>query len=532
MSALGSSLASTHTLAPNWSLAELLAGFAVLPFDSGPRVTALTLDSRQATAGSLFLACRGRATHGLRYAEQAAERGSVAIAAEPDADWGQAELGRLASELALPVIPVANLGKRAAEIAARFFGHPSEALEVFGVTGTTGKTRVTHYLAQALSADDLRTGFACALNEAPSAEDSGSTFPQSSVLGPRPMAKLRDAVTLHRELAALRGRGARAVAIEVSSHALDQRRVGAVRFSHAVLTSLRPDHLDCDSNMGAYAAANRRLFRMPSLRWAVLNADDPASAEVAAAIRGDVRVARFGMGTMAPVDGADLWVWATEVRPSNAGLAVRVETSAGAGAFTTGLIGRSQVSNLLAVLAVLLSRDEPLEAALARLGAVRSPAGCLERFGGGARPLVVVDDAHAPAGLEQALTELRAHCAGRLTLVFGCAGGRDPDERPAMGAVAERLADFVILTEDNPRFEDGERIVAETLAGMKRPEAALVERQRALAIRAALARAGRDDAVLVAGKGSETLQDLGALKVQFSDRAQVVQALNEWEGLR
>jgi len=127
---------------------------------------------------------------------------------------------------------------------------------------------------------------------------------------------------------------------------------------------------------------------------------------------------------------------------------------------------------------------------------------------------------------------LRAHCAGRLTLVFGCDGGRDPGERPAMGAVAERLADSVILTEDNPRFEDGERIVAQILAGMKRPEAALVERQRALAIRAALARAGRDDAVLVAGKGSETLQDLGALKVQFSDRAQVVQALNEWEGLK
>jgi len=531
MSALGS-VASVRALAPNWSLAELLAGFAVLPFDSGPRVTALTLDSRLATAGSLFLACRGPVKHGLSYAEQAAERGSVAIAAEPDADWGQAELGRLASELALPVIPVANLGKRAAEIAARFFGHPSEALEVFGVTGTTGKTCVTHYLAQALCAEDLTRGLAYALNDVASAEGRAPTLAQSSVRGPRPIANLRDAVTLHRELAALRGHGARAVALEVSSQALDQRRVGAVRFSHAVFTNLSRDHLDGRSNMGAFAAATRRLFRMPSLRWAVLNADDPASADMAAAVQPDVRIARFGMGAAAPVDGADLWVWATEVRPTNAGLAVQVETSAGNGAFTSGLIGCAQVSHLLAVLAVLLSRDEPLEAALASLGAIRSLAGRLERFGGGARPLVVVDDAHAPAALEQALTELRAHCAGRLTLVFGCDGGRDPGERPAMGAVAERLADSVILTEDNPRFEDGERIVAQILAGMKRPEAALVERQRALAIRAALARAGRDDAVLVAGKGGETLQDLGALKVQFSDRAQVVQALNEWEGLK
>lgn len=527
MSAQGS--AARHaSVAPNWALAELLGGFAVLPFESGPRVTGLTLDSRHAARGDLFLACRGRRDHGLNHAEQAAERGCIAIAAEPDDDWGQAELGRLALELALPVIPVANLAKRAAEIAARFFGHPSESLEVFGVTGTTGKTCVAHYLADALSADQLRPGLPCAVLGSLGVGLRG----QPPTAGDINALATPDAVALHRELAALRAGGARAVALEVSSHALDQRRVGAVRFSHAVFTNLSRDHLDYHGDMIAYAAAKRRLFRVPGLRWAVLNADDPASADMAAAVGAGVRIARFGQGPSAPIDGADLWVWARTAQAGNAGLTVQVASDAGEGAFTTGLIGRFQVSNLLAVLTVLLTRGEPLDAALARLGAVRSLAGRMERFGGGERPLVVVDGAHGPAALEHALTELRAHCQGRLTVVFGCGGGRDAGKRPAMGAVAERLADRVIVTEDNPRFEDGERIIAQVLAGMRRPEAAIVERQRALAIRAALARAGRGDAVLVAGKGTETVQDMGELRVQFSDRAQVVQALNEWEGLR
>jgi UDP-N-acetylmuramoyl-L-alanyl-D-glutamate--2,6-diaminopimelate ligase len=520
------SVVGRDAVTPNWSLADLLAGFAVMPFDSGPRVTALTLDSGRAIPGSLFLACRGLGSHGLAYAEQAAERGCVAIVAEPDTDWGEAELGRLAGELALPVIPVANLGKRAAEIAARFFGHPSDDLEVFGVTGTAGKTCVTHYLARALTADDGLPGVRCA-----AMGSLGAGFPDEPPDNTgAPGLSTPDAVAVHRELAGLRARGARSVALEVSSHALDQRRVGAVRFSHAVFTNLSRDHLDYHGDMAAYAAAKRRLFRTPGLRWAVLNADDPAADDMAAALAPGVRVARFGQAAGPPRAGADLWVWARAVHPGAAGMQVQVETSEGAGSFTTGLIGRFQVPNLLAVLAVLLTRGEPLAVALERLGSIRSLAGRMERFGGGNRPLVVVDDAHAPAALEHALTELRNHCRGRLTVVFGCGGGRDAGKRPAMGAVAERLADGVIVTEDNPRFEHGERIVAQILAGMARPDAAIVERQRALAIRAALARAGRDDAVLVAGKGNETVQDMGELKVQFSDRAQVVQALNEWQG--
>lgn len=509
-------------LAPNWALAELLAGFAVLPFDSAVRVQGLTVDSRRARTGDLFLACRGRASHGLLHAEEAVERGASAIAAEPDADWGEAELGRLAGEFAVPVIPVANLGKRAAEIAARFFGHPAAALEVFAVTGTAGKTCVSHYCAQALGADGPAAGLRCGV--------IGSLgcgfFDGSATVSPA----VTDAVAFHSELARLAEAGAGGVALEVSSLALDQRRIGAVHPSHALFTNLGRDHLDYHGDMTAYAAAKRRLFRQPGLRWAVLNDDDPASDSMAAALRDGVRVARYGLDETPPKPGCDLRVWGRRVRTRPEGLEVDVDTDAGAGVLRSGLIGRSQAANLLAVLALLLSRGDTLDVALARLGSVRGLPGRMERFGGGDRPLVVVDNAHAPDALEQALIEMRAHCRGRLLAVFGCGGGRDAGKRPLMGEVAERLADVVIVTDDNPRQEDGERIVERILAGMARPDDAIVERQRALAIRAALARAGRDDAVLVAGKGDETVQDMGELRVRFSDRAQVVQALSEWEG--
>ncbi len=513
--------------APNWALAELLAGFAVLPFDSGVRVQGLTIDSRRTRPGDLFLACRGLASHGLVHVEEALERGASAIAAEPDADWGEAELGRLAGEFAVPVIPVANLGKRAAEIAARFFGHPEAGLEIFAVTGTAGKTCVSHYCAQALAADGGLRGLRCGV-----IGSLGNGFVDGSV----PMSSaVTDPVGFQAELARLAEAGADAIALEASSHALDQRRVGAVRPSHALFTNLSRDHLDYHGDMAAYAAAKRRLFRLPGLRWAVLNDDDPVSESMAAVLADDVRLALYGLGEVSPERDCDLRVWGRHVRACSDGLELEVETKMAdggseSGLLAAGLIGRAQARNLLAVLALLLSRGETLQDALARLRSVRGLPGRMERFGGGDRPLVVVDHAHAPDALEQALAEVRSHCRGQLLVVFGCGGGRDAGKRPLMGEIAERLADVLILTDDNPRREHGEQIVEQILAGLARPDDAIVERQRALAIRAALARAGRDDAVLVAGKGDETIQDMGELRVRFSDRAQVVQALGEWEG--
>ena len=504
----------------SWSLSQLLSGFAVLPFDSSLRVERLTLDSRTAAPRGLFLACRGSRRHGLDFAREAAERGCAAIAAEPDDFWGPTDLTRLSAELGLPVVPVAHLSRRAAEIAARFFSDPSRTMEVIGVTGTNGKTSVSHFIADAL-APDLRCAVVGTLGRGfpGELEHIGLTTP--------------DAVSLQATLASLLNKGAGGVAMEVSSHALDQGRVSSVRFSHAVFTNLSRDHLDYHGDMAAYAAAKRRLFRLPGLQWAVVNHDDQATPELVAGLPASARLARYSLtATRALSADADVWVRAAEIEPLPRGLRVAVQTSSGDGELRVGLIGRFNAANLMAVLAVLLSRGLDLAPALDRLARIRSVAGRMECFGGGDAPLVVVDYAHTPDALETAISHLRQHCKGRLLIVFGCGGERERGKRPVMGAIAERLSERVIVTDDNPRGEDGDAICAEITSGMRAPRQVLVERQRALAIRHAIALAGRGDAVLVAGKGHETVQDMGELKVHFSDRAQVVQALTEWEGPR
>lgn len=500
-----------------WRLADLLAGIAEPP-PGDVLIGGLGLDSRALGPGDLFLACRGGARHGLDFADEACRRGAAAILAEPDERWDPETIAGLGRRLRLPVVPVAALGRQASALAHRFYGAPSAALEVIGVTGTNGKTSVTHYLAQAL-APQLACGIIGTL---------GSGFPGD--LAPSTHTT-PDPVRLQETLAWLRARGAGAVAMEVSSHALDQGRVEAVRFRYAVFTNLSRDHLDYHGDMAAYAAAKARLFQKRGLAWAVLNQDDPLSAELQAGLAPGVRVACYGTrpDAVAPA-GCDLWVLARAIEPLPAGLRLHIETSVGSGELEVGLLGRFNAANLLAVLALLLARGHVLEAALRELARVQGVAGRMERFGGDGLPSVVVDYAHTPDALEQALLALRGHCRGRLTCVFGCGGERDRGKRPLMGAIAERLADGLIVTDDNPRREDGGVIIDEILAGMQRPEGARVERQRGLAIRLAIATASARDLILIAGKGHETTQDMGELKVHFSDRAQVQQALAERRG--
>ncbi|MEA3278832.1 MAG: UDP-N-acetylmuramoyl-L-alanyl-D-glutamate--2,6-diaminopimelate ligase [Pseudomonadota bacterium] len=504
-----------HRASRPWLLSELLAGFSHGVSVADVRVGQLTLDSRRVEPGGLFLACGGADFHGLDFAEDACRRGAAAILAEPDERWEPSAMDALSRRIRLPVIPVPALSAKVSALADRFFDHPSTALEVIGVTGTNGKTSVTHYLAQAL-APELACGIVGTL---------GVGFPGDLAPGTHTTP---DPVTLQETLALLRGRGARAVAMEVSSHALEQGRAAAVRFSYALFTNLSRDHLDYHGDMASYGAAKRRLFRMPHLRWAILNLDDPLSLEILDELAPGVSAAFFSLRPDAvPPPRCDLWIRAREVEALPRGLRVCLETNAGSGELTVGLLGRFNAANLMAVLAVMLCRDLPLERALRELTAVRGVAGRMEPFGGEGLPQVVVDYAHTPDALEQALLNLRGHTRGRLICVFGCGGGRDRGKRPMMGAIAERLSDEVILTDDNPRREDGELIVQEILAGMREPAAVRVQRQRALAIRLAIATAAEPDLVLVAGKGHETMQDMGDLRVHFSDRAQVVQALQE-----
>jgi UDP-N-acetylmuramoyl-L-alanyl-D-glutamate--2,6-diaminopimelate ligase len=299
--------------------------------------------------------------------------------------------------------------------------------------------------------------------------------------------------------------------MEVSSHALEQGRVNALGFEVAVFTNLTRDHLDYHGTMENYAAAKAKLFAWPDLHTAVINVDDAFGRELLARLGARVRGLSYAIDAAADIRASD-------VRGSGAGLHFMLHTPWGEGEIASPLLGRFNVYNLLAVagcLGALGYTFAQIQNALTRL---RPVAGRMNRLGGGtSAPLVVVDYAHSPDALEQALTSLRAHCAGRLICTFGCGGERDRGKRPQMGAIAERLADRIIITDDNPRGEDGDVIVAQIVAGLARPQHATVQRDRAAAIALALREARAGDVVLIAGKGHEPYQEIGGRKLPFDD---------------
>jgi UDP-N-acetylmuramoyl-L-alanyl-D-glutamate--2,6-diaminopimelate ligase len=302
--------------------------------------------------------------------------------------------------------------------------------------------------------------------------------------------------------------------MEVSSHALDQGRVNAVAFDVAVFTNLTRDHLDYHGTMQAYGAAKERLFAWPGLRTAIINVDDAFGRALAARVHGDVELLRYG------VERDDADVVASAIETGAAGLRFHLATPWGEGAIATRLLGRFNVSNLLAVAACLGKLGFSFDAIVEALAALAPVSGRMNRLGGEARaPLVVVDYAHTPDALEQALTSLRAHTHGRLICVFGCGGERDAGKRPEMGAIAEALADRIVITDDNPRGEDGDAIVAQIVAGLKDPDAATIERDRRAAIALAIGDAKPGDIVLIAGKGHEPYQEIAGARHAFDDLA-------------
>jgi UDP-N-acetylmuramoyl-L-alanyl-D-glutamate--2,6-diaminopimelate ligase len=495
-------------------LSTLLQGIAVVEPALERPVAALSLDSRNLAPGTLFCALSGTRRHGMEFVSGAAQGGAVAVLAEPGADWSAERIRQSAPDLGIPAIPVPELSQRLSTLAGRFFGEPSRGLDLIAATGTNGKTSVCQFIAQALAGErpcgvvgTLGYGFPGEL--APTAH----TTP--------------DAIRLQAILAELRERGAGAVAMEVSSHALDQGRAAGVAVDTAVFTNLTRDHLDYNQDMLDYARAKRRLFHLPGLRHAVLNADDPFGLEILASLDPAVQPVLYGLNRdWRPAADATRWLRADRVEPRARGMQITVCGSWGEGAFSTALLGHFNAGNLLAVLAVLLLRGWELESALARIGQVSGVPGRMECFGAPDQPLVVVDYAHTPDALEQALSVLREHRPRRLIALFGCGGDRDRGKRPLMGAVAERLGDRVIVTDDNPRGEDGDHIIDDILAGMQAPQRAQVQRHRGRAIRDAVCGAVPDDIVLVAGKGHETTQTVGDLVLPFSDREQVAEALS------
>lgn len=477
-------------------LDQLLLGIADLPSTAASlSISGLALDSRAVRRGEAFLALRGTHGHGIAFAAQAVERGAAVVLAEAPVVP--------AETLAVPVLWIEHLQTQVGELAARFHERPSEALRVIGVTGTNGKTSTVQLLAQALALLGHRPATIGTLGAGLHGQlrDTGCTTP--------------DAVSVQGLLADFRDAGATHVAMEVSSHALDQGRVGAVEFEVAAFTNLTRDHLDYHGTMEAYGAAKAKLFAWPGLQTAAINGDDAFGAQLLAQLPAGVRGLRLSAQGNAAAE-----VSASLVTTTAAGLAFRLHTPWGAHYVKSRLLGRFNVANLLTVTACLGALGEPFERIVAALESLAPVNGRMNRFGGmDGQPLVVVDYSHTPDALEQALTALRAHCAGKLICVFGCGGERDAGKRPLMGALAARLADIAIVTDDNPRGEDGDAIVAQIVAGMTQAKRYGVQRDRAAAIDEAVAMAGPDDVVLIAGKGHETYQDGAQGRRPFDDMA-------------
>ncbi|HEY1899178.1 MAG TPA: UDP-N-acetylmuramoyl-L-alanyl-D-glutamate--2,6-diaminopimelate ligase [Steroidobacteraceae bacterium] len=521
----------TTARGPAPSLRHLLAGIVAAPEDVA--VSDVTLDSREVTPGALFLACRGHdhgpgpgSRHGVEFAAQAAERGARAVVYEtPVAGETQAleAAARLVQRIRQRtgqdedqfVVAVPDLRTHLGVIADRFFGQPSQSLQVVGVTGTNGKTTCAWLIAQALS-----------LCGRPAAYIGTLGFGTAGAL--RPVTHTTsDVVSVHRQLASLRAAGAQAVAMEVSSHALDQGRVDEVRFDAAAFTNLTQDHLDYHGTLQAYGAAKARLFERATLHSRVINVDDAFGRELATAACGPGRLivtrrladAAIPGGAAGRGDAAH--VTATQVRAVVDGFDLEVDSSWGRARLHLPLMGEFNVDNALTTMAVLLAAEVPLAQASAALGRCVAAPGRMQwvtASGAAAQATVIVDYAHTPDALAKALDAARAHCRGRLQVVFGCGGDRDTLKRPIMGAIAVAHADAVTLTDDNPRNEDPASIIRDILAGVTAGSHSVqVEHDRAVAIRDAIRAAAPQDVVLIAGKGHEDYQIYGTTRRAFSD---------------
>ena len=496
------------------ALSDLTAGLASVP--AGIVVSDVTLDSRAATPGSLFLACRGHKQHGLDFAAQAIALGASAVLYEP-VDANDARVpGQGTPGVFFGSVP--QLSRHVGTIADRFFGSPSQSMVIAGITGTNGKTTCAYLLSQALTHCGKPTGYAGTIGYGMPAALTATAHTTS------------DAVTVHRQLDQLRRLGAECVAMEVSSHALDQGRVNAVRFHTAVFTNLTRDHLDYHGTMDKYGAAKALLFASTGLVARVINVDDDFGAQLAARPSS----ARLVVTTRREPSTLAQFVRATRVRAESSGLAIGIESSWGVGEVSVPLIGDFNVENVLTVLATLLAWGVPLTDAANALSKCRAPSGRLELFGGrGLQPLAVVDYAHTPDAMSKALRAARLHCKGRLHVVFGAGGDRDPGKRPLMGTIAAELADNIVVTDDNPRTEDPRRIVADICAGLRaapvmvRATSVRVEHDRKRAIVSTLESAALDDVVVVAGKGHEDYQIYGTEHRPFSDQAVIREYFGE-----
>jgi UDP-N-acetylmuramoyl-L-alanyl-D-glutamate--2,6-diaminopimelate ligase len=479
-----------------WRLPALLEGLVSAVPDLP--VSGLSLDSRTLGRGDLFLALRGESHDGRAFLREAADAGAVAALVEDAPLWEAAPL---------PQVVVPELRQCVGQIASRFYGHPSRALHVAAVTGTNGKTTVSQLLGQLIRSAGYDCGVIGTLGTSLDASPGAATHTTP------------DPLSLQQALAGWVAAAVPFASMEASSHALHQGRVVGVEVDTAIFTNLTRDHLDYHGDMLSYGRAKARLFQMPGLRTAILNADDPFSREIQSRLAPGVNVLRYGLGA------ADAELRLTDLVFDQRGLRARLHSPWGRGTLRSPLLGRFNAANLAAVLAAALTAGLPLEGCLEALPRLAPVPGRMEPLRVAGAPLVVIDYAHTPDALAQVLAALRPQTRGQVILVFGCGGERDRGKRAPMARAASRGADFSIITSDNPRREDPLAIIAEIEAAMDGDYA--LESDRGAAIARAIASARPEDCVVIAGKGHEEYQIIGTERVPFSDSEQARRSLAE-----
>jgi UDP-N-acetylmuramoyl-L-alanyl-D-glutamate--2,6-diaminopimelate ligase len=468
-----------------------------------PPLAGITADSREVTNDVAFAAYPGTSRDGRAFIPDALASHAAAILYEArDFDWDDAWRA--------PHVGVRDLKSSIGPIASSVYGHPSQSLWMVGVTGTNGKTSCAWWIAQSMTNAGRRTALAGTLGNGfvDALQPSSNTTP--------------DACVMQRSLGQWRRAGAEAVAMEVSSHGLDQRRVDGIAFDVALFTNLTRDHLDYHATMDAYGAAKARLFAWPGLRTAVINEADAFGRELVQRTRArGTQVVTYG------TDDSD--IAPTRVDMTGTAMVLQLRTARGDGSLAVPLAGAFNVQNVCGVLGVLLASDVGLDDALRALSLITPPPGRMQRFGGAHEPLVIVDYAHTPDALEKVLAAMRPAVAahGVLVCVFGAGGDRDRGKRAPMGEVAARLADRVIVTSDNPRGEDPQAIadaIGEGIAQVR--DEWIVELDRARAIARAVRDAREGDVIVVAGKGHEDYQEANGIRRAFSDAACVAEVLS------
>ena len=471
-------------------LSELLPNITL---DEDVFIRGITDDSRKVSNGWLYIAIRGQKNDGKRYVSEVEESAAAILCDGPIPS----------SSRAIPIIMVDDLKNQRGQIASRFFGDPSKKLTVFAVTGTNGKTSVANFVATTANNLGTQCGVVGTL---------GVGFPSALDIEKIEGLTTPDAITLQSSLASLLSKGCTMAALEASSHGLSQMRLGGTKIKIAAYTNLSRDHLDYHPSMASYLNAKRRLMQWPELEIAVLNADDIHCEDISK----NVCAEKIFYGFTTKSD-----VVASSIDLNESGMSFTIDSPWGKAALKSNLMGEFNVSNLLAAAGVLGALGFDFKELTSALGELRNLPGRMHALRRPDCPSIVIDYAHTPAALRSVLLGLRSHFPGKIWCVFGCGGGRDKGKRREMGEIAFELADRLIITSDNPRFEEPEEIANDIVKGIKNSEFYVIELSREMAIKKVISEADQNDVILIAGKGHELYQEVRGNKKSFNDLATV-----------